>query len=141
MPSYAYKFISYCNIPLFGVVPALQNLQTSNGILKNFLRPVLSKKRPFTACLRPVHGLQVFTANLFFIRPVLSYFAVVTATWQHCPPIIFLGGVSLLPDPARTPRSVQPKKLGRKPSTPPNHLKKCRKFFLQIFGPIFANNC
>jgi hypothetical protein len=48
--------------------------------------------------------------------------------------------VALLPDPARTPGPVQPKKLGRKPDIPPNHLKKCiNNFCIQIIGPIFAN--
>ena len=50
----------------------------------NFSRPVLSTLRPFTACSRPVYGLQFSTAKFIFIRPVLSYFAVATATWQHC---------------------------------------------------------
>jgi hypothetical protein len=49
----------------------------------NFSRPVLSTLRPFTACSRPVYGLQFSTAKFIFIRPVLSYFAVATATWQH----------------------------------------------------------
>jgi hypothetical protein len=29
------------------------------------------------------HRHQFLTANYFFIRPVLSYLAVATATWQH----------------------------------------------------------
>ncbi len=31
------------------------------------------------------HRHQFLTANYFFIRPVLSYLAVATATWQHWP--------------------------------------------------------
>ncbi len=34
--------------------------------------------------LRSVHGLQFSTAKFIYIRPVLSYLAVATATWQHC---------------------------------------------------------
>jgi hypothetical protein len=30
------------------------------------------------------HRPQFLTANYYFIRPVLSYLAVATATWQHC---------------------------------------------------------
>ncbi len=34
------------------------------------------------------------------------------------------------------------KKLGRKPATPPNQMKKCSKnLCMQITGPIFANYC
>ncbi len=42
------------------------------------------------------HRHQFFTANYIFIRPVLSYLAVATATWQHwerlqsrCPTMVF----------------------------------------------------
>ncbi len=38
---------------------------------------------PFAACSRLVYGLKFSNAKLIFIRPVLSYFAVATATWQH----------------------------------------------------------
>jgi hypothetical protein len=31
---------------------------------------------------RPVEGLQFSTAKFIFLRPVLSYLAVATATWQ-----------------------------------------------------------
>ncbi len=30
------------------------------------------------------HRHQFLPTNYFFIRPVLSYLAVATATWQHC---------------------------------------------------------
>ncbi len=39
------------------------------------------------------HRHQFLTANYFFIRPVLSYLAVATATWQHW----FLPSVCLVP--------------------------------------------
>jgi hypothetical protein len=71
MPSYAYKFISFCNIPLFGVVPDLQNLQTSNGIFKNFSAACFEQKKTlhglFTACSRPpiFHGQKFFSTAGF----------------------------------------------------------------------------
>ncbi len=39
----------------------------------------MSKKRTFTACLRPVHGLQFSSAQTFFMRQE----AVNTANLQH----------------------------------------------------------
>jgi hypothetical protein len=64
--------------PLYPIVGCLWESDT------NFSRPVLSTFRPFTACSRPVYGNKFSTAKYIFIRPVLSYFAVATATWQHC---------------------------------------------------------
>ena len=40
--------------------------------------------RHFFAIHGHFHGHQFLTANYFFIRPVLSYLAVATATWEHC---------------------------------------------------------
>jgi hypothetical protein len=92
--------------PLYPIVGCLWESDT------NFSRPVLSTFRPFTACSRPVYGNKFSTAKYIFIRPVLSYFAVATATWQHWLLLLRECG-ALLPDPARTSRPVQPKKFGR----------------------------
>jgi hypothetical protein len=59
------------------------------------------------------------------------------------------GRGALLPDPARTPGPVQPKKirplekkLGLKQAPTPHQLKESSKnLFIQIIGRIFANYC
>jgi hypothetical protein len=76
--------------PLYPIVGCLWESDT------NFSRPVLSTFRPFTACSRPVYGNKFSTAKYIFIRPVLSYFAVATATWQHWKLILVYESSSVL---------------------------------------------
>jgi hypothetical protein len=50
---------------------------------QNFIKFV-SRHPPLLLFTATFTSTNFLTGNYFFIRPVLSYLAVATASWQHC---------------------------------------------------------